>query len=287
MNTLNVGLITNSPRVDRNTLQQTAIAIQAQVDSPEFKLWGASGQVRCFDDIRILLGEGFVPIYIQDDINKPGYDGFHVFNNSPYAYVSSQGVWPHTVSHECLEMMVDRQGNFFLWGPSLIDGQGMVEYLVEICDATPLPVASSVNSIPVSDFYLPSFLTNTPGPYSAQRRLTGPLQLDYGGYICWRKGDLWFRADRFNDGTLYKQQIQMPQINASYRERIDYMTLPHMKQLHARRFKKTFKLKKQKISATERSAHHRHSQWLVKEFKRVAVDEAPATEVSKKKKKPQ
>jgi len=85
-------------------------------------------------------------------------------------------------------MLCDPSGTATVTGPSLKDGQGHVEYLIEVCD----PCQSStyeIHGLPVSDFVTPAYYATVPAS-DAQCSFTGrckrPRQVLEDGYITWR-----------------------------------------------------------------------------------------------------
>jgi hypothetical protein len=98
--------------------------------------------------------------------------------------------WSLTASHEALEMIVDSFGNRLWVAPSIKNDQGLVEYLVEVCDPSEAVGCSYlINGIVVSDFYLPTFFDPVPGKhvrYSFTDAISAPLEVLQGGYLSWR-----------------------------------------------------------------------------------------------------
>src|SRR5262249_14117390 len=118
--------------------------------------------------------------------------GFHDKKGHPFAkvlYDAQTPVWTVAASHELLEMLADPSGNRVYVGPSLREGQGQVEYIMEVCDpCEAMDCAYIVNGVMVSDFYTPDF-ENSAATGAAQfdftGKLTKPLQVVDGGYISW------------------------------------------------------------------------------------------------------
>jgi hypothetical protein len=94
------------------------------------------------------------------------------------------------VSHEALEMVADSWGNRLVPGGSPKPGQGIVEFLVEVCDPVGDPAHSyTINGYPVSDFYTPEFFDPVASEsvrYSFTGQLARPRGLLPGGYLSWR-----------------------------------------------------------------------------------------------------
>jgi hypothetical protein len=133
--------------------------------------------------------------------------GIHLDNNfTPYALIKFSNRWTLTASHEALEMLVDPFGNRFQTGDSINPDQGVVEYLVEVCDPSEAAEFSyRINGVVVSDFYLPSFYEPVTAPgvrYSFTGAITKPLQVVKGGYLSWREpvSNNWWQQTWFDGG---------------------------------------------------------------------------------------
>jgi hypothetical protein len=135
------------------------------------------------------------PVVIRDNIgiNEAGVH-WNQTQDKPFALVTfregdtPEDGWQPSVSHEVLEMLADPFSKEFRTGPSLRDGQGPVEYLVEVCD--PCQAAKFVywvDDVPVSDFVLPDYYSAfTDGRYSFAGNVTKPREVLPGGYVSWR-----------------------------------------------------------------------------------------------------
>lgn len=106
--------------------------------------------------------------------------------------------WSLTASHERLEMLADPYGRRLRKGPSLKAGQGIVQYLVEVCDPSEAEAfAYDVDGVVVSDFYTHGFFdpSATAGTrYSFTGAIKRPRQVLRGGYVSWRvpsTGEWW------------------------------------------------------------------------------------------------
>ena len=102
---------------------------------------------------------GYWPMIVKDDIGQPGAAGVHLDKDGqPFALIEMSDSWSLTASHEMLEMLADPFGNRVIAGRSPKQGQGRVEFLVEVCDPSEAAqFGYTSNDILVSDFYTPHF----------------------------------------------------------------------------------------------------------------------------------
>jgi hypothetical protein len=272
----NIALVLLSDRVPFLQVQDTAAAIQRQIQSPQFLQWPGTqpGRVVAVTDVSKIPAD-CAPVYIQDDIKRAGLEGFHVTqqNQLPYAYVLSDGCWSMTASHESLELLIDPTGNLTLRAPSVQDSTRNVLYLVEVCDPVNDP-ANAIASGPaqVCDFYLPSYFDAAAVPgkaYSANSLLTAPLQILAGGYVVFQEANgLWYQANG-PSGNLQVFPIPIPDFNGSLRERVDFLTGRRLR--HRRReFSPNVRMPKvRKISAKrlrEYREHERSFQIMIRKY---------------------
>jgi hypothetical protein len=187
-------------------LNLVANAIQRQVTEHFEPVWGASAIVSAFptvDDVP----EGYATVAITGQPLPLGRGGFHYPDGGAGAlvqYDGADGSWTIAASHEILEMIADPLGTRYVFAPSLADDkrnkpedsdgdvdekrerQGMVEYLVEVCD--PVQADSyDIDGIWVSDFIFPAFYdaSSVDERYSFTYAPKKPLQLADGGAISW------------------------------------------------------------------------------------------------------
>ncbi len=203
MLTQQVAIVSGTTNITPSQLAQVAAAVQKQVNSHVAPIWGISAIITCFptlDDIP----SGYYFIWITD--NLPGVEGYHQDQyGQPYAFVKYGPNWPVTVSHECIEMLVDPHGNRLVSTASPEPTQGRVNMLVEVCDPSE-SYSYTVNGIPVCDFYTPNYFDDMLTPatrYSYMGVITKPKQVLPGGYVSWYEpvtNKLW---QQFNvNGTL-------------------------------------------------------------------------------------
>src|SRR5262249_12249811 len=143
--------------IDLAEVTRVSAALQKQASRDLAPIWDIEATVDAFEKLED-VPIGYWPMVVKDNI---GFDaaGIHLDDgNQPYALISSGEDWSLTASHETLEMLVDPFGNRLVAGDSPMQGQGRVEFLVEVSDPSEAAqFAYTVNSILVSDFYTPNF----------------------------------------------------------------------------------------------------------------------------------
>lgn len=199
-----IALISESGSVPFSDLGSVSAALQKQATKDLAPIWEVQATVDAFaelEDVPI----GYWPIIIRDDINVNAA-GIHEDNDGqPFALVQASEGWPLTASHENLEMLVDPFGQRLASGQSPMEGQGRVEFLVEICDPSEhVSFGYSVNGVAVSDFYTPNYfdpVTNSSVRYSFTGAIKQPRQVLSGGYLSWHDpvSDDWFQELFFGD----------------------------------------------------------------------------------------
>ncbi|WP_185732376.1 phospholipase D-like domain-containing protein [Burkholderia sp. Bp8963] len=190
-----IALVSQSASVAYADLVRVAQALNLQVNRDLAPIWDVSGTVMALDSPD-RLDPGLWPVYIVDEVPE-GTAGFHLTeHNQPYAIVQSGATWSLSASHETLEMLVDPSGNRLtaanavkIVNNEVQDGDGKVEYLVEICDPSEDPAyAYLIDEVLVSDFYTPHFFepAGTSGArYSFSGRISRPRQVLPNGYLTW------------------------------------------------------------------------------------------------------
>src|SRR5262249_48338583 len=120
------------------------------------------------------LAEEDVPadsvIYLVDEASVPGALGFHDLNTKDlpfgFTFVLDPKDWTTTLSHECLELLLDPTASVLVPGPDPRDGRKTVLHSYEACDAVER-LSYTVEGITVSDFVTPSYFT--PGEVAGRR----------------------------------------------------------------------------------------------------------------------
>lgn len=208
MLTHQIALVSETPRVKVGDLMRVAAALQKQAARDLSPLWKINATVDAFaslDDVPL----GYWPLIMVDDV--PNAAGIHLDDDGqPYALAEAGPGWSLTASHECLEMLVDPFGNRLVAGRSPKQGQGRVEFLVEVCDPSESKqFAYTVNGVVVSDFYTPHYFDPVAAPsvrYSFTQALTKPRQVLRGGYLSWHDpvSNHWFQQTWFGTKATFR-----------------------------------------------------------------------------------
>jgi hypothetical protein len=195
-----IALTALSGRTRSDELSAVAAALQIQVTRDFAPEWGVGAIVTAaaFDAIPA----GAIPVIVQDTLEDEGADGFHRTrgDETPYILVPYGPNWSLAASHEVLRMLANPTGSVRLPGPSRMRGQGVVEYLLDVCgpcqDAT---AAYAIDGVVVSDFCTRAFF-GAPGQKGS---FTGAVRQDFepiaDGVVTWLADDGMLyqaRADR-------------------------------------------------------------------------------------------
>src|SRR5262245_1036494 len=184
-----IALVSESNQVPTASLAKVAAALQTQVLRDVFPAWGVLATVDAFASLdQVPLT--YYPMIIRDQL-PPGAGGIHLDKNfTPYALIKASNRWSLTASHEALEMLCDPFGNRLQPAPSLKSDQGLVEFLVEVCDPSEaVSFSYLIDGVVVSDFYLPTYfepVINDRVRYSFTGACERPLDVRNGGYLSWR-----------------------------------------------------------------------------------------------------
>jgi hypothetical protein len=192
-----------SPKIEE--LLHVSSALQTQVSRDLAPLWGISAVVSPFLRLED-VPPGYVALAIAEELPRP-WHGFHVVEDgTPLALIGYGKGWSLLASHELVELLCDPWGNRRLPGLSLKQGQGQVEYLVEVCDPCQHETYT-IGDVVVSDFVTPEYYGprgSRGGRYSFTGSLKCALDLPKGGYISWRtsSGQIWQQAGGEEAGRL-------------------------------------------------------------------------------------
>jgi hypothetical protein len=184
-----IALVSETPQVPAASLDVAAAALQTQVLRDLEPAWGVRATVDAFADLDH-VPPTYYPMIVRDDIGVDAA-GIHLDQDfTPFGLVKFSNRWTLTASHEILELLCDPFGNELHPAPSLKQDQGLVEYLVEVCDPSEaVEFSYRINGVVVSDFYLPSFFDPVADPrasYSFTGAVRQPLEVREGGYLSWR-----------------------------------------------------------------------------------------------------
>jgi len=229
-----LALVSESTQVPLSDVMRVAAALQKQAMRDLGPIWEVSATVDAFEKLED-VPLGYWRMVIKDNIGFAGAAGIHLDrDNQPFALITAStdvDTWSLTASHESVEMLVDPFGNRLLAGDSPMQGQGRVEFLVEVGDPSEAAeFGYSVNGILMSDFYTPRYFDPVRADgvrYSFTSSIKEPRQVLRGGYLSWHDpvSDHWFQ-EIFFTGT--KSQFRDIGIltggTGSIRSQIDRLT---------------------------------------------------------------
>ena len=182
--------IENRSDVPHRELVHVVRALQTQVDRDFFPLWGWRAKL-VLDPPRV--PRRAMKIIVQGKDSGGDY-GYHLIDGVPITYVFTIGpddepisVYPSTLSHEVLEMIVDPGVNLYALGFYKKGQKKIPAYIpYEVCDAVQ-ENSYSIEGVKVSDFVVPEWFE--PGrkrrsqKFSFRDAVEGPFELAPGGYI--------------------------------------------------------------------------------------------------------
>jgi hypothetical protein len=225
-----VALVTESGALQFNDLSRVSAALQKQVSRDFGPVWDVEATVDAFsalDDVPI----DYWPIIVRDDIHTRGAAGIHLDNDGqPFALVQYSPDWALTTSHELLEMLADPTGNRLIAGQSPMQGQGRVNFLVEVCDPSEaIQFGYTINGITVSDFFTPHFFDPLPAPgtrYTFTGALERPRTIAKDGYFSWHDPvtDEWFQQVYFGNAPSFRNLGKLSHRDGSIRDLIYRLT---------------------------------------------------------------
>ena len=226
-----IALVSKTTKIKSGELQKVAAALQKQATRDLGPIWNIEATVDAFTKLKDVPG-GYWPIIIKEKIDDPAAAGYHTDKyRQPFSLVKFEEGWPLTCSHEMCEMLVDPFGSRMVTSGSIKEGQGRVNYLVEVCDPSEDDIFSySVNGIMLSDFYTPYYLypvTALSIKYSFTRAITKTKQVLKGGYLSWLDPNTakWWQATFFGTHLSINDITgKMDMLEGSLRSRIDRIT---------------------------------------------------------------
>src|SRR5262249_15200757 len=228
----NLALVGDTEKITPSQLTKVAAALQKQATRDFGPLWEIEANVSGFAKLEDVPTD-YWPVIVRDDINTPGAAGVHEDKNGqPFALVQFSDQWSLTASHETLEMLADPFGNRVVAGKTPKNGQGRVNFLVEVCDpCEDQQFDYSVNGVTVSDFYTPHFfdpVAESNVRYSYTGTLKGPRTILQGGYLSWGvpQTNEWFQMIWFDTAKPVFRSLGVlsAKITGSLRATIDRLT---------------------------------------------------------------
>jgi hypothetical protein len=184
------------PPAPASEIHRVAAALQTQVLRDVRPLWDVEATVDVFESLHEVPTGWSTLVLVDREFPRRG---LHFSSNGqPLAFVKHSDSWSLPASHELIEMLVDPAGNQIRSGRSLMEDQGQVDFLVEVCDPVQAPDnAYIIGGVLVSDFVTPSYYDprDTRGArYSFSGKIQEPRTVLPGGYLSWRdpeSGDFW------------------------------------------------------------------------------------------------
>ena len=172
MLTAHVAIVSEESSITAAELTTVAGALSKQVSRDFGPLWEVNADVAAYQRLEDVPLD-YWPIIVKDDIGDPSAAGYHEDQHGqPLALVQYDTSWSLTASHECLEMLADPFGRRVIAGESPVQGQGRVNFLVEVCDPCEASgCAYTINGVQVSDFFTPHFFDPELLPISQNQAL--------------------------------------------------------------------------------------------------------------------
>jgi hypothetical protein len=233
---ISLALVVETKKASVTEIKEVSSAVQRQLSRDFGPIWGLEATIDAFrnlDDVP----PGYWPIIVRDDFPGMNIIGIHLDQrNQPFSLVRLSPTWSLTVSHEALEMVSDPWGNRLVPGGSPLPGQGLVEFLIEVCDPVGgVAHAYTVNGHLVSDFYTPHYFDPVASPgvrYSFTGALQRPRDVLPGGYLSWREpsSQEWWQRDWVNRREpRFIRLGRLTEDGRPLRERIDsQLTMPDL-----------------------------------------------------------
>ena len=195
-----VALTTLTDRIRAEELAAWQRALQTQVMRDFAPEWGAGAVVAAVSFEAIPAG--YLPLIVQDTLEAEGVNGFHRTrgDETPYIVVPYGPTWSLAASHELLRMLANPSGSARRPGPSRMPGQGIVEYLIDVCSpCQDVSAAYAIDGVPVSDFCTRAFFGTSGPACSFTGAVRAPFEPAANGVVTWLADDALLyqaRADR-------------------------------------------------------------------------------------------
>jgi hypothetical protein len=232
MTPIHLALVVEAPEVSPRAVLEITAALQRQLTRDVAPIWEVHATIDAFAALEH-VPPGYWPIIVGDHWAGVEAVGMHIdLDGQPFAIVEASPSWSLIASHEVIEMVTDPWGNRVVPGGSPMQGQGLVDVLVEVCDPVGGPnCAYTVNGYLVSDFVTPSYydpIAASGVRYSFTGSVDGPRQVQEGGYLSWRDpatGE-WWQCDRVQRSELsFRRLGPLDDDGRPIREQIDVYTL--------------------------------------------------------------
>ncbi|HEY0184486.1 MAG TPA: hypothetical protein VGC09_16905 [Rhodopila sp.] len=199
-----IALTALTDRVRAEELAVVAASLQTQVMRDFAPVWGASAVIAAVPFEAIPAG--YIPLIVHDTLDAEGSNGFHRTrgDDSPYIVVPYGPNWSLAASHELLRMLANPTGSARSPGPSCMPGQGIVEYLIDVCaPCQDVSAAYAINGVAVSDFCTRAFFGGSGQGYSFTGAVDKPFEPAANGVVTWLADDaLMYQARADQQGRV-------------------------------------------------------------------------------------
>jgi len=252
---------------DLDDLNAVAAAVQKQLSDDVAPFWGVTGTIAVFRELERVPAD-YWPVLISDDYKGASLGVHRNIDGRPFALIKYTDSYSLAVSHEVIEILVDPDGERLCVAQSPVEEQGLVKFLVEVCDPSEHSrYGYEIDGILVSDFYTQRYFDEHYQPgvrYSFTRAIKTPRQVLPGGYLSWQTDDgTWWQHRLFGDDPGIHE---LPGVGDGYdglRLRIDYLTShPELEQglpKHNPRLRSAIKAAKAARTASEQRAQQLRS----------------------------
>jgi hypothetical protein len=185
-----IALTALTGRIRMDELAAVAAVLQTQVTRDFVPEWGVDAVVAAvsFESIPA----GYIPIIVQDTLEAEGTNGFHRTraDDTPFVVLPYGPTWPLAASHELLRMLANPTGSARRPGLSCMPGQGIVEYLIDVCSpCQDISAAYAIDGITVSDFCTPYFFGARGHAGSFNDAVAKAFVPAAGGVVTWLADD--------------------------------------------------------------------------------------------------
>jgi hypothetical protein len=189
-----IAIVSTHKSVTRADLDPVARALEKQLRSDVGPWWNVSATVEAFDKEKDIPADYWV-VRVLPKLQYEGSLSYHTFQGAratadilgPNDYGIS---WTLTMSHECIEMLVNPYQERLAAGSSPRDLNRTVLFPVEACNACQDERHGyRIDDVLVSDFVTPHYFDRTRREgvtYDHQGVIGAPRQIAAGGYILWK-----------------------------------------------------------------------------------------------------
>jgi len=174
-----IAVINFTSTLDDNSVIEAINAVNRQINENFLPAWGCARALEFFTptfdpaDQDTLAEEDVAAdsvMYLVDEASVPGALGFHDLNTKDlpfgFVFVLDPEDWTTTLSHECLELILDPAASALVPGPDPNNSRNTVLHAYEACDAVER-LTYKIDGVEVSDFVTPSYFT--PGEAKGRR----------------------------------------------------------------------------------------------------------------------